>query len=503
MANCIQTIKREEMNLRNFIRLCALAVVSAVGISCTDDALENKNLNEDLTFSLELIDDSIEANKAKIRVKHNGTRYDTWYAFATKESNINKAVSQKIMELLNGKDKISRLNKVTRKNVTVNKLEPETDYTFIVIGLTEDGTPYGNPATLEFTTTRDLTNLDVSDEWKITYERGKYEGVTAELVTVECAEDSRYYFEYVPETYVLDVDGTDLIHDYVTYLVNDEIPFYLESYDITQFTYTGPGTFPLERMTRGNYYAICIGYDETGMATGTYTATLFTVVEEEATAEYNQWIGKYDMTAANGANYEVNIAHYDNNYMYVMYGWETGDELDANGGMCFDNQFGDNAVFFGVYYSDGKLLFNEQIITSLEVTNQNNQTIACYLGLYGYGQSEEETLQLMLSNGGTIATGVSADGAATATITGESGENEDGTTSTYTHMGYAAIAQDYSDVFLWNQPAEFPITMTRKDDAAEQQSIGTFSLESERFNRKSALENITLKNPRMTMKIAR
>lgn len=500
------------MNLRNFIRLGALAVVSAVGFSCTPDNKSGggkKELNENLAFTLEVTE--VEADKAKIKVEHNGERDDTWYGFATTESNIDGAVLDKIDELLEGKERISGLQKSTSKTVTVRDLEPETDYTFVAFGLTEDGTYYGIPETVEFTTTADYTNISKSDEWKISYQRGEYEGKAAELVTIECAEDSRYYFDYVTETYVTETEAGDLLDAYVSYLVNDEIPSYLDNYKITEFTYVGPGTFPLNRMGKGNYYAICIGYGEDGLPTGTYSAQKFTVVEEEATQEYTQWIGKYTMTAANGVSYDVNIAQYDNNYQYIMYGWETGDalDLDNNGdgypdGMCFDNQFGENVVYFGVLFSDGKLHFNEQIISPISVLNENNQEVECYLGLYGYGKNGEN-LSIMLSQpfGATIATAEMTDAGATATVTGVSGENMDGTVMTYTNMGYAAVAQDYSDVFLWNQPAEFPITMTRLNDAAAQQSIGTLRLESKRFNRESALENIMLKNPRMTMKIAR
>ena len=115
---------------------CALAFI---GCEPAEPELDS-NLNKDLTFTLEL--DEVDATSAKIKVSHNGTKEDTWFGFATTEANPLDAVEDLVAEVLANTSKVS-LKKSTQTTYSVKELTPETEYTFVVVGLTAEGVVYG------------------------------------------------------------------------------------------------------------------------------------------------------------------------------------------------------------------------------------------------------------------------------------------------------------------------------------------------------------------------
>lgn len=465
------------MNLRNFIRLGALAVVSAVGFGCTPEnksGEEKKNLNENLAFTLEVTE--VESDKAKIKVEHNGERDDTWYGFATTESNIDEAVLDKIDELLEGKESISGLQKSTSKTVTVRDLEPETDYTFVAFGLTEEGTYYGIPETVEFTTPRDATKLEETDDWSISYERGENEGETAELFTIQCETGKWFYFTTVNKL-ALEVYEMG-VADYVSYVIDYEIPTLLNyGYAITDLIVDQSYRLANYRMESGDYYALAIGFTEEGKATGYYSVQEFQIVEEVATDEYNQWLGTWVFTDSSvnpttnepePISYEITIQHYDNNFMYYVTGWECGSNMAVD----FSTAFGTEIGFPASYY-DGLLGIEEYGITYL-AASENSTEEELYFGLWGWGTlvyngSTYENTPIGLE-GATIALAATEDGQ-TATLEGQS-YKESNIEVTYEKIGYTGISMVegvYST--YWNEPMTLPITMTKKAEAATQQSF--------------------------------
>ena len=147
--------------MKKFFRFAAIAVAAIALFSCEKppqgDDTQTPGGNEkpeqtvpeyteDLTFTLEVVE--VEADQAKIKVEHNGTTKDTWYGFATTESDVEKAIADVLAE-----GNVT-LKKNTKTNITVRNLEPETEYTFIAVGIKADGTTYGNHAIVEFTTAK-------------------------------------------------------------------------------------------------------------------------------------------------------------------------------------------------------------------------------------------------------------------------------------------------------------------------------------------------------------
>ena len=437
---------------------CALAFI---GCEPAEPELDS-NLNKDLTFTLEL--DEVDATSAKIKVSHNGTKEDTWFGFATTEANPLDAVEDLVAEVLANTSKVS-LKKSTQTTYSVKELTPETEYTFVVVGLTAEGVVYGFPNSIEFKTTRDLTKLvEDKNRWKLSYERvADEDGNKFEGVTVECADDDLYYFEYVSEYYITDPETGDLLlEDYADYIANGMIPEYIAAgYKPEQFTYVGGGTLFIPRVESGKYYAFVVGMTAEGVHDGSYTTFAFEVLEEAATAEYEQWFGTYEVTAANEVSYVIDIQHYDNNFMYAVTGWECGEELNDNG-MDFGTAFEGWVPAFPLYFNDGKLEFREYVLTNTSVYNEMNQEVPCFLGFYGYVLTSEGQLSITLTDQKSpLAIASTTDGAATATVAACEIPDDKNSMVEINSLSYAAIAQDYSDVFVWNQPAELPFTLTK------------------------------------------
>ena len=153
--------------MKKFFKFAAVAAITAMFVSCTEkpgpdtDKPNNPDnpdtpeveITEDLTFTLEVTE--VEIDKAKVKVEHNGTTKDTWYAFATTDTDVNAAIAAKVAELKADGDKIVGLKKNTSTTITVRSLEQDTDYTFIAFGITPEGELYGTAASTTFKTEKE------------------------------------------------------------------------------------------------------------------------------------------------------------------------------------------------------------------------------------------------------------------------------------------------------------------------------------------------------------
>ncbi|MGN0187890.1 MAG: hypothetical protein ACI395_00075 [Candidatus Cryptobacteroides sp.] len=94
---------------------------------------------------------------ASLTVSHDGSDRDTYYGFATKdtESDINAVVNRKISELsTGGTDYTEIIKNGSFRLMSVDGLESSTLYRYIVFGLNDDGTTYGTPGSCLFTTAK-------------------------------------------------------------------------------------------------------------------------------------------------------------------------------------------------------------------------------------------------------------------------------------------------------------------------------------------------------------
>ena len=185
--------------MKDTFRILLMAMLAIALASCDktpqpepEPEPEKPELNQNLTFTLEVAE--VTANSAKINVSHNGTSDDTWYGFATTNTNVNEAVSEKYTELTSSAS-ISGLKKQTSYTATVNGLEPETDYVYITFGLSADGELYGKASSVKFTTAKGELVMEANKAWKVEYTgAGKINNQEYDhTITVTSTDNNKYF----------------------------------------------------------------------------------------------------------------------------------------------------------------------------------------------------------------------------------------------------------------------------------------------------------------------
>lgn len=332
--------------MKKFFKFAAIAAITAAFVSCTEKPGPEPTpepgpgttpeYTEDLTFTLEVAE--VEADKAKIKVEHNGTIKDTWYGFATTESDVDKAIADVLEE-----GNVS-LKKNTKTNVTVRSLEPETEYTFIAVGIKADGTTYGEPATVKFTTAKAEEptppaptpgEYTINPNWTITY-IGDYEQdgkVYNHVITVETTDTNPYFVTAWP------VEAFDQVG--IATVVEEEIKAWEEllaqypgatwANDIL-YAESILATVGIDPAYGTKWYAIAIGCDTNGNATGLYALSEIIDLENlgggedvELTPEYAAWLGNWTFTGSNGVAFDVTMKQGKANQTYKLAGWEGPD----------------------------------------------------------------------------------------------------------------------------------------------------------------------------------
>lgn len=324
--------------MKKFFKFAAIAAIAAAFVGCGNEKpgpepgpdTPSTGYTQDLKFTLDLKE--ADTDQAKVVVEHNGTTTDTWYAFATTETNIDKAIADALAE-----EGIKLQNK-TRYTVTVKNLEPETTYTFVAVGVAADGKTYGEVGTLEFTTAAEEAGLTENPNWTLAYTGAQeFQGQTYKhTVTVTSTDQNKWFlssawskeeFDAALEEYGLEVILQYELNEY-TQLVNYYIEYYKsQGYDVTfaDFPYQGTNWDAVD-ITPGDWYVIAIGVTDNGELSGLYAISdVITIEEEQATEEYNAWLGTWTFTGANGmamtATFEKNV----NNESYNMYGFDAAD----------------------------------------------------------------------------------------------------------------------------------------------------------------------------------
>ena len=329
--------------MKKFFKFAAIAAITAAFVSCTEKPGPEPTpepgpgttpeYTEDLTFTLEVAE--VEADKAKIKVEHNGTTKDTWYGFATTESDVDKAIADVLEE-----GNVS-LKKNTKTNVTVRSLEPETEYTFIAVGIKADGTTYGEPATVKFTTSKAEEptppaptpgEYTINPNWTVTY-IGDYEQdgkVYNNVIAVETTDTNPYFVTAWPVDYFEELG--------IATIVDEEIKAWEEllaqypgaswANDIL-YVESVLATVGIDPAYGTKWYAMAIGCDTNGNATGLYALSDVIDLENlgggddvEPTAEYSEWLGNWTFTGANGVAFDVKFSKGKVNESFIMTGWE-------------------------------------------------------------------------------------------------------------------------------------------------------------------------------------
>lgn len=328
--------------MKKFLKLAAFAALVAAFASCepgTNDPVNNENgkdpvvqeptYSENLAFTLEVTE--VDTDKAKVKVSHNGTDTDTWYAFATTETNVENAVKEEVAKLVaNNNIPVKKQKEAT---VTVKDLTPETDYTFIVFGLTAKGEVYGTAAHTTFKTEAEAAGFTVNEAWTVEYSgAGVIEEEEFEHIISVTSTDENYYFITVFSEADYAEFGAEAIAAFQYEELLEMIGIFNDAYGmeltILDLSYNTSSAEPFD-LEAGEWRAFAIGVTPEGQLSGLYAVSdLITIVEPDPTEGYASWLGNWTLTGANGLTQEVTFSKDRVNKTYVMTGYE-GEEAEG------------------------------------------------------------------------------------------------------------------------------------------------------------------------------
>ncbi len=427
-----------------------------------DGGDDNKVLNEDIEFTLEIVD--IKATSARIKVTHNGADDDTWYAFAApKTAEILETVSAKVEELQKA-DKITGLKSRTEYTYAVSGLEESTDYTFIVFGLAENGDFYGVPESIDFTTARGSVEFAKNENWTVTYMGDYTDQETGEVVKntvlVETTDENKFFFTSFNKAYLGEYDINDI--EVLTEVLMLEFDAFSSSFEteseMDAYLHNESGLY-VGDVIPGDWYFLVIGVDDNHKLSGHYAISeLVNIPEEEATPEYAAWLGDWTFTGENGVAYDVTFKKGLNNLYFLMSGWENVDaEWEAD---------------IPVYWDGTK---NEWMITNQYFETYDFGGEIGVGDLWVFGTDDESIWSITEQQVGICYSKTEEDG--TKTCIGYDLKFQDGSTATMKYMQYIILLANgklgtISDVTEW---PSFPITITKKETAG---NVGTTSVKT-------------------------
>ena len=124
---------------------------------------------------------------------------------------------------------------------------------------------------------------------------------------------------------------------------------------IADYAFTSANkTVLFDMLIHGLYTTYMIEVSKDGEMTGNYAKVIHRVEEEAAVEGYLKWIGNWRV--GNGqAGYDITVSSCENNYLYYIDGWETGEAVTEQMNMDRDwiyaryNKADGNLYFYGQY----------------------------------------------------------------------------------------------------------------------------------------------------------
>ena len=409
-------------------------------------------LNQDLDFTLEVV--SVDANTAKVKVTTNGSTSDTWYGFHTTEvSKSEGELIQEEVEAILATGKVSGLKKQTSATVSLRGLDPQTDYKYIVFGLSSDGEVYGMYNSVEFTTTRGKAEFKENAAWTVAYQgAGTINGTEYEHTVTVTSTDKNLYFITALTVQEFQDLGIEAVAEQNLQALKDYINSFNAAngtnYKVADILFQGNGIDAF-MFDPGDWYAFAIGVDEAGELTGLYAQSeVITIAEEEPTEAYAAWLGDWTITGSNGITQEVTFTKYISNKYYVMSGYEGPD---ADGLYVLVEWDAENELWY---------IYNQNLGT-YDFGNYGQGDI-WFLGMAGNGD-------LYLREIPVCVGAVYEDGTFAAIGYEEEWENEDGSNGSYKVdiMSYVVYFKSSNEIMYITGTYEtgyptFPLTFTKK-----------------------------------------
>lgn len=489
--------------MKKLFYLASIIVAAALAVSCEKGP---QNGGDDLTsssFAFSVKVTELGADYAKINVKHDGPEEVTWYGFVAEDKKTtNDLIMEKYTEFLTT-GTVKGLRNSTNRTVTVDGLESATKYKYIVFAITEDAKLYTNveAKSVSFTTGVNPYILTLTDEWTITRLPERVENM--EIINIQSKNESPLYvWDYVSKEWVDNFnktypDGFDVQEEedgpvlasldaFQLYIIQKiaNIQYYVayEGYAITDLSYAydptnaDNNTFQMDRISSGDYYFLAFGFNHDGSHTQTYSVSEVITIEEEAsTPEYEAWFGNYAFSGKGfwlfnddeeagmkygdekDITYNITIEQLDNNFMYLIKGWECGEGADVDIETEFfelDKEAGDYLAFIG-YYNNGKLEIRESNLYN-DGTN--------VFGMCGYADDGKNIAPVMFEGSAMAEALPIAAGEDSTVLNGLDLIYNGEILGKYSMMGYIYYEYaTYQPLAIANMPMQFPITITKSD----------------------------------------
>lgn len=129
--------------------LVAALVAVVFGVSCAKNVeISPEEQRNETTFDVKA--KTPTAQEVDVVVTHDGSEDYTWYGALS--TDLSGSVRDLIDKTASGLAPETELLTGTKRTVTIQDLTPETSYVYVVFGIAQDGTLYGTPATVYFTT---------------------------------------------------------------------------------------------------------------------------------------------------------------------------------------------------------------------------------------------------------------------------------------------------------------------------------------------------------------
>lgn len=129
--------------------LVAALVAVVFGVSCAKNVeISPEEQRNETTFDVKA--KTPTAQEVDVVVTHDGSEDYTWYGVLS--TDLSGSVRDLIDKTASGMAPETELLTGTKRTVTIQDLTPETSYVYVVFGIAQDGTLYGTPATVYFTT---------------------------------------------------------------------------------------------------------------------------------------------------------------------------------------------------------------------------------------------------------------------------------------------------------------------------------------------------------------
>lgn len=136
-----------------------------------------------------------------------------------------------------------------------------------------------------------------------------------------------------------------------------------------------------DMLIHGNYTTYMIEVSKDGKITGNYAMLAHTVEQERATEDYLKWIGTW-YVGNRRVGYDITVSACENNYLYYIDGWETGEAVQEQMNMERDwlyaryNKADGNLYFYGQYlmsyYDEGLKTDVDQMFVGTYLTSNSD-----------------------------------------------------------------------------------------------------------------------------------